>query len=75
MFTNDARHPRYGGVVRLLRWLGRTLERLDRSAERAALGPSVVQGEGTGGTTVNALGVKAVLGELERDADGEVRKR
>jgi hypothetical protein len=51
--------------MRFLRWLYRLPGRIDRSMEKTALASSVVHSEGMGGTHADAMGVKAVLGEIE----------
>lgn len=57
------------------KWLYRLPGRIDRSMEKTALASSVVQSEGIGGTHPNAMGVKAVLGEIDaterHDGDSE----
>jgi hypothetical protein len=49
-----------------LRWFRRTIRRFNRAAEETALGASVLQTPGAGGAQPNAMGVKAVLGEIEQ---------
>jgi hypothetical protein len=51
--------------VGLFKWLYRLPGRIDRSMEKTALASSVIQSEGMGGTHPNAMGAKAVLGEIE----------
>jgi hypothetical protein len=52
------------------RWLYRLPGRIDRSMEKTALGASVVQSEGMGGPDSSAIGVNAVVGEIESSVRG-----
>ena len=45
--------------------LGKLLERVNRWLGPAAVGAAVEQGQGQPGANVNAVGVKAVLTEIE----------
>lgn len=53
--------------MNVLRSLRHLLRRFNRAAEETALGASVVQGGGSSGAQTNAIGTKAVLGEIEKD--------
>jgi hypothetical protein len=61
----------YARSVGFFKWLYRLPGRIDRSMERTALASSVVQSEGLGGTHPSAIGVKAVLGEIEGSGSRE----
>ena len=45
--------------------IGRLIARFNRWLAPAAVGSAVEQGQGQPGTTVNAVGVKAIVTELE----------
>lgn len=49
----------------VLQWLRRAVRRFNRAAEETALAASVVQTDA--GAQTNAMGTKAVLGEIEKD--------
>ena len=61
----------YARRVGFFKWLYRLPGRIDRSMEETALASSVIQSEGLGGTHANAMGVKAVLGEIEGSGSRE----
>lgn len=65
----------YARRMGFFRWLYRLPGRIDRNMERTALAASVVEGEGRGGTHVNAQMVNAALARTEPDAAQEDEPR
>jgi hypothetical protein len=49
--------------------IGKLLARFNRWLGPAAVGTAIEQGQGQPGTNVNAVGVKAVLTEIEEPAE------
>jgi hypothetical protein len=51
----------------IFRTLGRALARFNRWFAGAAAADAVVHAEGSEGTSIDAMGVKAIMGEIERE--------
>jgi hypothetical protein len=64
--------------MRVFRRIGRAIERFNRGFEKTALAASVDSGTGPGiggsPSQTNAVGVKAVVGEIEQQAPGSERQ-